>query len=38
MLHFYDKSWIDLDEAGNGREMRVHKVNRRMDVCLNRKT
>ena len=22
------KSWIDLDEAGNGREMRVHKVNR----------
>ena len=24
---FCDKSWIDLDEAENGREMRVHKVN-----------
>ena len=40
MLHFVfcDKSWIDLDEAGNGREVRVHKVNLCMDVCLNRKT
>ena len=38
MLHFCDKSWIDWNEDENGREMRVHKVNRRMDVCLNRKT
>ena len=38
MLYFCDKSWIDLDEAENGLEMRIHKVNRLMDVCLNRKT
>ena len=27
-VKFCDKSCIGLDEAGNGREMRVHKVNR----------
>ena len=33
MLYFCDKSWIDLGEAGNGREMRVHKVNP-MNGCV----
>ena len=28
IVFFHDKSCIDWNEAGNGREMRVHKVNR----------